>query len=130
MLTLISPSDVLQLVTTATAAQQATVHVSYVDWNGSYPIPGRQNTSVSSATTTTIVDAPGSGIQRNIKFINIFFLGSSGFLTVQHFNGTTTVTLFRLTCDRELYQSIVYSEARGWQSTLFGDKLVVARDVP
>jgi hypothetical protein len=127
MLTLISPTDILQLVTTTT--NQTTVHASYVDWNGSYPIPGRQNSNITTATTTTIVNAPASGIQRNIKFLNIFLFGNTGLLTVQHSNGTTTVTLFRLDCSREFYQSILYTEARGWQSLGIGNRVALARDV-
>ena len=69
MLLLTSTSDLIQIVTASAADIQ--VHVSYVDNNAGTVTPGRQNTLISTATTTTVVPSPGSGIQRNVKGLYI-----------------------------------------------------------
>ena len=64
----LEPTDVLQLVTNGPAVLK--IHVSWVD-NGGLPDLGRKNTSVNSASTTTIVPTPPAGTFRNVKFISI-----------------------------------------------------------
>lgn len=72
MLLLAATTDKLQL-TTSTAAN-IDVHADYMDMNSStFAINGggRQNTAISSATTTDIVAAPGGSTIRNIKTLHI-----------------------------------------------------------
>ena len=70
MLILASTSDIVRVVTAQAA--QIEVHASYVDWNGSAVTPGRTNTPhITTATTTTVVAAPGASVQRNVKHLNI-----------------------------------------------------------
>ena len=69
MLNLVTTTDKLQLVTNAAVAVD--VHASYMDYNGSSVTPGKQNTAISTATTTDIVAAPGSSTYRNVKTLNI-----------------------------------------------------------
>lgn len=63
--------DKLQLVTSA--AVTVDVHCSYVDRDsaGTTFTPGRQNTLISTAATTDICAAPGSGVIRNAKNLNV-----------------------------------------------------------
>jgi hypothetical protein len=58
MILLTTSSDLIQIITGGT--QQIKVHASYVDVNGSTVTPGRTNTAIASAATTTVVGGPGS----------------------------------------------------------------------
>jgi len=64
MLLLTSTSDIVRLITGA-AASTIEVHTSYVDVNGTTITPGRTNTRITTATTTTIVASPAASTQRN-----------------------------------------------------------------
>ena len=69
MILLTATTDLIQLVTSAAAT--INVHASYMDYNGTTVTPGRQNTAITTATTTTIVSAPGASTQRNVKTIHV-----------------------------------------------------------
>jgi hypothetical protein len=94
MLLLTSTSDIIRVVTGSAADVDA--HVSYVDISGSTVTPGRTNTPpITTATTTTIAGSPAAATQRNIKAIYIHNASAtvSTTVTVQHFDGTTSVDL-------------------------------------
>lgn len=94
MLILASTSDLIRVVTSAAA--QIEVHASYVDFNGSAVTPGRTNTAhITTATTTTVVPSPGSGVQRNVKHLNITndHATVTCTVTVEHTDGTTVEEL-------------------------------------
>ncbi len=93
MLLLASTSDVLRVVTSDAVTVQ--VHASYVDLNGTTVTPGRKNTSITTATTTSAVLAPGASTVRNVKFLSIKNVDPSSALivTIQHFDGSTSVNL-------------------------------------
>jgi hypothetical protein len=65
MLPLTTTSDVIQLVTTA--AGQIDAFGAYADVTGTTVTVGRQVTRITTATTTTVVSAPGASTSRNIK---------------------------------------------------------------
>jgi len=95
MLLLTSTSDIIRIVT-GSAVTSLKVHASWVDNASGTITPGRTNTSISTATTTTIVAPPGSSpVQRNVK--TIFITNEDGAnsttVNVQHFDGTTSVEL-------------------------------------
>lgn len=69
MLILALTTDKLQLVTDTTATLD--VHVSFQDLSGTTVTPGKQNTAISTATTTDILASPGASTYRNAKTINI-----------------------------------------------------------
>lgn len=70
MLLLTSTSDIIRLVTNAVA--DIDVYAAWVDNNAGTITPGRTTTpGITTATTTTIVAAPASSTQRNVKYINI-----------------------------------------------------------
>lgn len=96
MLLLTSTSDILRLITGA-AASTIEVHASYVDLNGTTVTPGRTNTRITTATTTTVVGAPGASTQRNVKglYITNNSLGTSCTIAVEHFDGTNSVELMQ-----------------------------------
>ena len=96
MLLLTSVSDVVRLVTSA-AATTIEVHTSYVDVNGTTITPGRTNTRITTATTTTIVASPAASTQRNVKAIYVTnnSVGTSCVVGVEHFDGTNSVELMQ-----------------------------------
>lgn len=97
MLNLASTSDVLKVVTGS--ALNTDVHASWVDLSGTTPTPGRTNTAIASAATTNVVAAPSASTVRNVKTLLVRNkdASSSNAITVQHFDGTTTVDLFKVT---------------------------------
>lgn len=98
MLLLTSTSDIIRIVTGAAA--DVDVHASWVDNASGTITPGRTNTApITTATTTTIVASPASGVQRNVKtlYIHNVSLTAETAVTVQHFDGTNSVDLINCT---------------------------------
>jgi len=96
MLLLTSVSDIVRLITGA-AASTIEVHTSYVDVSGTTITPGRTNTRITTATTTTIVASPAASTQRNVKAIYVTnnSVGTSCVVGVEHFDGTNSVELMQ-----------------------------------
>jgi hypothetical protein len=94
MLILTSTSDLIRLVTSA-AANSIDVHASYVDLSGTTVTPGRTNTKITTATTTTVVGSPAASTQRNLKslYVTNNSSGTNCNVAVQHFDGTNAVEL-------------------------------------
>lgn len=69
MLNLVLTTDKLQLVTDA--AVTVDVHASFADLNGTTVTPGKQNTAITTATTTDIVASPASSTVRNVKTLHV-----------------------------------------------------------
>lgn len=94
MLLLTSTSDLLQVVTSGVVTTD--VHASYVDINTSGTVtPGRTNTAITTATTTTVVGSPGSSTYRTVKSLHIRnrHATTAQTVTVQHTDGTTVVEM-------------------------------------
>jgi hypothetical protein len=94
MLLLTSTSDIVTVITSAAAS--IVTHASYVDNNSGTVTPARTNTAaINTATTTTVVASPASGVQRNVKFLS--FSNVSGSVTtnvtVNHSDGTNVIEL-------------------------------------
>lgn len=96
MLLLNSTSDLVRVVTSA-AANSIDVHASWVDLNGTTVTPGRQNTVITTATTTTVVPSPGAGTTRNLKglYVTNDSAGTSCTVAVEHTDGTNVVELMQ-----------------------------------
>jgi hypothetical protein len=72
MLLLAATTDKFQLVSSTTSALD--VHVSYVDASSTTLVPsgaGKQNTAITTATTTDILAAPGASTVRNMKTLKV-----------------------------------------------------------
>jgi len=97
MLILASTTDILQLAVASPG--QIDVHVSWMDNVAGAVGPGRTNTpTITTATTVTIVAAPASGAQRNVKTVHVRNRGvSNNNVTLTHTDGTTPVTLYSTT---------------------------------
>jgi hypothetical protein len=113
MLLLASTSDVIRIDTSGTA--NIDVHASWVDKSGTTVTPGRTNTTVSSATTTTVCGSPGSSTYRTVKTLHIRnrHATTANTVTVEHFDGTTGVELISVS----LLAGYVlhYDEGAGWE---------------
>lgn len=96
MLLLNSTSDAVRLVT-GSAANSIDVHVSWMDTNGTTVTPGRQNTVITTATTTVICPSPGSGVTRNVRGIYATndSTGTSCTVAIEHTDGTNVVELMQ-----------------------------------
>ncbi len=98
MILLTGTSETLELIT-GQAVSTITVHVSYIDHNSGTFTPGDAEFNITTATTTTIVSAPSSGTQRNIKGVYITNNNTSSpcQVTVKKNNGTITADLMGVT---------------------------------
>lgn len=112
MILLTTTSDVIKVVTGS--ALNTDVHASYVDLSGSTVTPGRTNTAISTATTTTVVAAPGASTSRTVKTFTVRNKDASNsqVITVQHYDGTTTVDLVKMTVAAG--DHLHYDEGQGW----------------
>lgn len=97
MLLLASTSDLLRVITGQAIATD--VHASWVDYDGTTATPGRTNTLISTATTTTVVSSPAASTFRTIKTLTIRnrHASSSVDITVIHSDGTNIPELIKVT---------------------------------
>lgn len=92
MILLLGTTDSLAVIT-ASGVVNIDMHCSYMDYNAGAVTPGSTNNVVSTAATTTVAAAPGSGIQRNVKALIIHntHASSSNLVTIQVVSGATAV---------------------------------------
>ncbi|CAB4173536.1 hypothetical protein UFOVP1183_37 [uncultured Caudovirales phage] len=97
MLLLTSTTDLLRLTTSSAATLD--VHTSWVDNASGVISPGRTNTKISSATTTTVVGSPVAATQRAVESLAIrnTHASLSADVTVVHTDGTTAVNIYKIT---------------------------------
>lgn len=112
MLLLTSTSDLIQVVTSA--AVTTDVQASYMDYNGTAVTPGRTNTLITTAATTTVVGSPGASVQRNVKFLSIRnkHASTSQGVIVRHTDGTNVAELFA--CTLLAGEQLVFVDGQGW----------------
>lgn len=114
MLLLASTSDLLRVVTSAASAVD--VQANYADLLSGTVTPGRTNTAITTATTTTIVGSPGASTYRTVKQLSIRNKGgSTQIVTVLHSDGTTICEVIEATLGPDC--SLQYHEAAGWWVT-------------
>ncbi len=113
MILLTSTSDIIRVVTGA-AVSTIGAHASWVDNNAGTITPGRTNTAITTATTTTVVGSPAASTQRNLKMLVISnnHASSACPVTVQHFDGTTSIDLQAVTLLAQ--ESLVLTEEGEW----------------
>ncbi|SRR5580765_1727330 len=112
MILLTSINDRLQIVTSAASA--INVHASWVDTLTGTVTPGRLNSSISAAITTTVVPAPAASTQRNMKTLHVRNVHASipTDVTVQHTDGTITSQLYKTTLSAG--QMLEYTDQAGF----------------
>jgi hypothetical protein len=113
MILLTSTSDLLRVATSA--AVTVDCHASFMDYNGTTVTPGRTNTAITTATTTTVVGSPGASTQRNVKSLHVrnTHATTSTLVTVLHTDGTTVVELHE--CTLFSNESLEYVEGVGFR---------------
>ncbi|MBA2687789.1 MAG: hypothetical protein H0U64_06795 [Gemmatimonadaceae bacterium] len=97
MLLLASTSDLLRVV--SGSAVTTDVHASWADLNGSTVAPGRTNTPITTATTTTVVASPAASTYRTVKTLTVRnrHASSSQDVTIVHTDGTNAMELVKVT---------------------------------
>jgi hypothetical protein len=124
VLILASASDLLQLITSA--AGSINVHASYLDNVAGTVAPGRANTNITTAATTTIVPAPAAGTFRNLKTLHVYNAGpSSNTVTIQHTDGTIVAQIHQTALQPG--QDLQYRDEAGF-AFLFGNTMWTTGD--
>jgi hypothetical protein len=97
MLLLTSTTDALQVVTGQAVAVD--VHASWMDYASGTVTPGRTNTAITTATTTSVAGSPVASTVRNVKSLHLRNKDASLSVdvTVRHTDGTTIVELIKIT---------------------------------
>jgi hypothetical protein len=113
MLLLTGTSDKVQVVTTTTAPLE--VHATYLDSAAGVITPVRDNTEITTATTTDIVTSPAASTYRNVQTLLIrnAHASTSNVVTVRHTDGTTAVDVFSVTLAAQ--ETIQYLDGVGFQ---------------
>lgn len=113
MLLLTSTSDKVQVVTTTTAPLE--VHATYLDSASGVITPVRDNTEITTATTTDVVSSPAASTYRNVQTLLIrnAHASTSNVVTVRHTDGTTAVDVFSVTLAAQ--ETIQYLDGVGFQ---------------
>lgn len=113
MLNLTTPNDRLQVITSA--AGLIHVHASWIDVNTSGPTitPGRTNTIINTAATTSVAGAPAASIQRNVRTLHVTNAGGAQQdVTVQITDGTVVSQLYKTALVPN--QSLEYTDQGGF----------------
>lgn len=119
MILLTSTNDTLALTTAddnSPSGVSIDVQVSYVDLPIATQLqePGRENTIITSVTTTTILGSPGTSVYRAVKDVSIYnsSLTNACEITIIHDDGTNAVTQYNATILPKT--SVHYSEGEGF----------------
>jgi len=114
MLLLNSTTEIIRLITGSAAS--VTVHANYADnASGAITVGKTANAAaITTATTTTIVDAPSATIQRNVRGIYVTnkHASASVQVTIQHFDGTNSADLMGVTLLAG--ENLVFNEEGDW----------------
>lgn len=95
MILLTTTSDAIQVITGA-AVVNTVVHSSWVDNASGIITPGRLNSVIATAATTSVVPSPAASTVRNLKFLTVrnTNAATSQTVTIQHTDGTNVVPLW------------------------------------
>lgn len=113
MILLNSTSAVLQIAS-GLPPSQVQVQASWIDTTFSSSTPGTTNTIISTETTTTVVPSPADGVSRSLMSLAIQNTDPTYpvSISVQHYDGTTTVALFSY--DLPAGFTVHFDEGNGW----------------
>ncbi len=113
MLTLTATTHIIELTTAS--ATNIDVFISYADHTTSGAVLGDQQTLITTATTTTVLSAPGSSTQRQIKYISINNTsGSTNTVTVKKDISGTEYDIFGPVVLGP-NERLEFLDGRGWQ---------------
>lgn len=113
MITLFGANDVLRLITSSAAGID--VVAGYATKDADSVDQGTTRTKITSATTTTIVAAPGSGNERKVYGLSLRNIHASlaNTVTVQVFDGTSAFDLYKITLAAG--ETAIWDGLNGWQ---------------
>lgn len=98
MLLLTSTSDQIRVVTDVISAID--VHATWIDLktSDSTVTPGRTNTAITTAATTSVAGSPGTSLSRNVRTLHIRNKSTNApcVVIVQHSDGTKVAELYSL----------------------------------
>jgi len=102
----------MRLVTGSTATINAMV--SYADRSGTAVEPDSQSTAITTATTTVICSAAGTGVKRLIRTLTIrnVHASASNAVTLQVFNGSAAFAIYTITLAAG--EMMTYDDGAGW----------------
>ena len=111
MLLLTSSSDALHLVQSPVV--QLDAQASFLDHDGTTPVPGRKNTPISAAEDD-VVTGPAGQAKRSVKNVHIrnADLSLSTTVTLLHTDGGTAAELRKVTLGPG--ETLAYVESRGF----------------
>lgn len=110
MIILASASDLLRVVTSSANALDA--HVSLVTNSTTAYTPLRVNTAIAAAATTSIAFGPAASQQRHVKYVSLNARGGANTVTVEHFDGATSIRLCSVTL--QAGETLEYNDTTGW----------------
>lgn len=110
MIILASASDLLRVVTSSANALDA--HVSLVTNSTTAYTPLRVNTAIAAAATTSIAFGPAASQQRHVKYVSLNARGGANTVTVEHFDGATSIRLCSVTL--QAGETLEYNDPTGW----------------
>jgi hypothetical protein len=98
------------------ATNQLPVTASYADLDTVSITPGSSDTASNSTSVVTVVAAPASGKQRQLKFLSVYNADTQdAVVTVQLNNNSTVRKLVSFTL--AIGETLLYREKRGWEVT-------------
>lgn len=96
---LLKSTDIIRMTTSA--ASQIEVNASYGDYTppSTLDLDRPNNAVVTTATTTTIIGSPSSGVKRNVKDISLRnnHATASCTVTIEHYDGTNAAEIYQVT---------------------------------
>jgi hypothetical protein len=114
LIILAGTSDVLRLVTSAAGTIHSYASLTEINTGVSTVDGNKQGAVISTATTTTIVAAPASGVRRSIKTLTVrnAHATTANIVTVQAFDGTTAFELYKV--NLAAGETLIYQEQAGF----------------
>lgn len=113
MILLASTSDLLRLTTSAASTIQ--VATSWRDLDAGVVSRDRQNTSITTATTTDIVPSPGSGVYRSVAMVSIRNTDAAMPCTVTVIHRATATDVELLSVHLNPSDSLTWTEHDAWR---------------
>lgn len=114
MLILSDPADLIDVVCSP-GTSGLSAHCAFMDADGSVVTPNRQNSNFTGGSTGgTLVDGPGSGIERAIKSM-FLYSGNAGDIdvTIRRTSGGVTVVLLEAVLS--WFDTIGYVDGQGFR---------------
>lgn len=113
MIILSSTNDILEVLTTA--AISLDYYVSYVDITTTAFTPGQSNGNIITATTTTVLTAPGASTQRQVKYVTLRNRGTAAQGVTVKFDVSATERYISPSVTLSAGEVLQYTGDLGWQ---------------